>query len=63
MNPLAIATVLTSVWHFIPEERREKYINRLLDVVEDLGVEAVEMLRKKRDPEQMEMDFDNEEHY
>ena len=68
MNPLAVLTALTAVWHFIPENRREKYVGRILDVVEDLGVEAVSVLRKKKDQEQEQMELDleiddSEEHF
>ena len=47
MNPVAVAAVITSMWALIPEERREKYINMLLDTIEDLSADAVEALRNR----------------
>lgn len=57
MNPIAVITVVSAVWHFIPEERREKYVNRLLDIAEDLGADALSTLRKKKDVEVEEEHF------
>lgn len=51
MNPVAIAAVITSMWALIPEERREKYINNLLDTIEDLSIDAVNALRSKHEEE------------
>ena len=48
MNPIAIITVVSAAWHFIPEERREKYVNRMLDLVEDLGSDAISALRRNK---------------
>ncbi len=47
MNPVAVAAVITSMWALIPEDRREKYINTLLDTIENLSADAVEALRNR----------------
>jgi hypothetical protein len=49
MNPVAVAAVITSMWAMIPEERREKYINMLLDTIEDLSEDMVAALRKSKE--------------
>ena len=48
MNPIAALTIVTTAWHFIPEERREKYVNRMLDLAEDLGSDAISALRRNK---------------
>ena len=54
MNPVAVAAVITSMWALIPEERREKYVNKLLDSIEDLSVDMVDALRRKEEEEVFE---------
>jgi hypothetical protein len=54
MNPVAVAAVLTSLWAVIPEERREKYVNMLLDAMEDLSSDAMEALRRRGKEESAE---------
>ena len=54
MNPVAVAAVLTSLWAVIPEERREKYVNMLLDAMEDLSSDAMEALRRRGKEENAE---------
>ena len=45
MNPITFISALTSIWLSIPEERREKYVNEILDLVEDLAADARDALR------------------
>ena len=54
MNPVAIANLITSMWALIPEERREKYINTLLDTIEELSADAIDALRTDKTEETVE---------
>jgi len=49
MNPIAVATALTTMWALIPEDRREKYVNKLLDTIEELTSDAIAALRADAD--------------
>ena len=59
MNPLTFLSAATALWMMIPEERREQYVNDLLDLVEDLAADARDSLRRKKDDETEEVN--NEE--
>ena len=49
MNPLTFVSAVTAIWMMIPEERREQYVNDLLDLVEDLAADARDAMRNKHD--------------
>ena len=59
MNPMTFVAAMTTIWMLIPEERREQYVNDLLDLVEDLAADARDSLRKRKDDETEEVN--NEE--
>ena len=54
MNPIAVATALTTMWALIPEDRREKYVNKLLDTIEELSADAIAALRSDNAEETVE---------
>jgi hypothetical protein len=54
MNPIAVATALTTMWALIPEDRREKYVNKLLDTIEELSADAIAALRSDNTEETVE---------
>ncbi len=53
MNPAMFLSAMTVIWYQIPEERREQYINDLLDLVEDLAAEARDAMRNKKETEEV----------
>ena len=59
MNPMTFVAAMTTIWMLIPEERREQYVNDLLDLVEDLAADVRDSLRKRKDDETEEVN--NEE--
>lgn len=60
MNPIAVLTIVTSAWHFIPEERRKKYVEKAFDIAEDLAAGVGNTLRRRK---QVEVVDTEEEHF
>jgi len=60
MNPIAVLTIVTSAWHFIPEERRNRYVEKAFDMAEDLAADVINTLRRRKQEEVVETE---EEHF